>query len=410
LAVAAWSASRSAFSRTESVALLDRQLKGGGLVMALAEADEPAWHDRLPKTPELWKRKLPKVRPARFFRLTGWPMAFVLGALLIPTRNPHPASGFSPAVGQQATTQLDTMLGLLEASHVLAPEEAAEMKAVIKQLAKESEQAPLTSEKWETVDALRKTLGDKLLQDEAHLADASRKLAKLMETTGGDLGKLLPESEADLGKVADILKTLSDRGALPELPESLGPGLEQLLKQGTMKLAEDPNLREQVFSQVQKLLQNRALDLQDVRSKFDGAFARLPALGKGDAEETGGSAETPESPDGSGTLSEKIKWGEKTDEHRAKFKQVVLPPGFVDDPSNQAVGITPGRKVPRKVTPSKNVSPETPTDFEPATGGEVRSRELRPRHRDVVKKYFQNEQTDDGSNKSPPSRVGSEDQ
>ncbi len=71
----------AAFSRSESVALLDRQLKAGGLVMALAETDDPAWHGKLPKTPELWRRKLPKVWPVRFFRLVGWPSVFVLGAL-----------------------------------------------------------------------------------------------------------------------------------------------------------------------------------------------------------------------------------------------------------------------------------------------------------------------------------------
>lgn len=390
LVLAAFSASQTPFSRTESVALLDRQLKGGGLIMTLAEADDPAWHNRLPQTPQLWKRKLPKLRPVRFFRRTGWPLAFVLGALLIPTRNPHPTSRFSPAVGQKATRQLENMLGLLEESHVVAPEEAAEMKTVIEQLSEETQHAPLTSEKWETVDALRKTLGEKLQKDEAQIQDVSEKVSTLLKSQGGELDRLLPENQADFNKVAEVVKSLSDRGALPELPESLGPAVEQMLKQGTRKLAEDPKLREQVLSQVQNLLKDRSLDLQKVRSQFEGAFAGMPGLG---GEKVSPKSPTEPSDDaGTSTIAGdggKIRWGDKTENRQEKFKQVVLPPGYVDDPENQVAGSSPDKSASGTARPSENVASKKPTQFESAAGGEVRSRELRPRHRAIVKKYFQ---------------------
>jgi hypothetical protein len=380
-------ASRVQFSRMEAVALLDRQLKGGGLVMSLAESDDPAWHDRLPKTPELWKRKLPKIHPVRFFRLIGWPAVFVLGALLIPTRNPHPTMGFSPAVGRQATRQLDTMVDLLEASHVLAPEESAELKAVIEMLSEETEHAPLTSERWETIDHMRKQLGEKLAADETTLAQANEAMSKLLEANGGDLENLLSENKVDLGKVAQVLKAMNDKGAIPELPAAFGPEFEDLLKLGQKPLASDPKIREQVLSQVQSLLQNRSLDLQMVRSQLDRTFAQMPSLSNGGPMDEGENESLRTSETGS-RADGPAKWGKESEGRQEKFKQVVLPPGFLDNPTNQVAGVTPGT---RTVRPSENVASELPTEFESATGREVRSRELRPRHRAVVKKYFQTE-------------------
>ncbi|MCA9067799.1 MAG: hypothetical protein KDA84_02690, partial [Planctomycetaceae bacterium] len=172
LGMSAWYAMRFPFSRMEAVALLDRQLKGGGLIMSLAEADDPNWHDKLPQTPMLWKRKLPKIRPVRFLRLIGWPLAFACGALLIPTTNPHPKSGFSPSVGREAVEQLETVRGLFEASGVIPAKESQEIKTVLEQLASDAESKPLTSEEWETRDFLRQQFDEKLSREETQLADA----------------------------------------------------------------------------------------------------------------------------------------------------------------------------------------------------------------------------------------------
>lgn len=392
---------RYPYSRDEAVALLDRQLKGGGLVMALAESDDPTWHDRLPQTPELWKRKLPKIRPVRFFRLVGWPMAFALGALLIPTTNPHPQSGFSPSVGQEAVEQLETLHGLLEVSGVIDPEESKEIKTVLEQLAGETEDKPLTSEKWETIDALRKNFDEKLTQDEAQLEDAAQKVAKLLEGNEDKIAEWLPKDQSDWDKVAKVMKSLSDRGVLPELPESMGPGMQQLIQEGSRKLAEDPEMRAQVFRQVQSLLKNRSLDLKDVRSQFDNVFAQQLNGNPSNNNRGGAGASKSESPNSAATgAGGKLKWGEVTKERQSKFKQVVLPPGFLDDPTNQIAGIKTGNRKPQTVAPSENVSPNLPTEFEPATGREVRTRELRPRHRSIVKKYFQRES--EPAKPSPP--------
>ncbi len=208
--------------------------------MALAETDDPAWQDRLPETPELWKRKLPKIRPVRFFRLVGWPMVFALGALLVPLRNPKPAMGFSPEVGQQATSQLGDMLGLLEKSHVLPPKESKELKTVIEQLSKETKHTPLTNEKWETVDRLREELTTELLTNERSLALAREAAAKLLSGEGLK-GGLTPGNQAELEKkVLEALRALSERGALRNFPRGLAPQFRATLKARPNAVGEGP--------------------------------------------------------------------------------------------------------------------------------------------------------------------------
>lgn len=399
-------ASQASFSRTESVALLDRQLKAGGLVMALAESDDPAWHGKLPKTPELWRRKLPKVWPARFFRLVGWPSVFVLGALLIPSRNAQSTMGFSPAVGQQATRQLDNMIDLLETSRVLTPEETTELKDVVKLLSEETESGPLTSERWETIDHLRKTLTEKLAADEATLAQASAIVSKVLEANQGELEELLSTNKLDLAKVSEVIESLNEKGALPEIAAELGPEFGELLAEGQRQLAQNPELREEVFGELQSLMQSRSLDLQKVRSQFDRAFSQMPTkTADGSDTEIADEASPMDSPTSTNVAQTdgSLKWGDESKEKQAKFKQVVLPPGFADDPTNQTSAVTPGKRPPRNVRPSENVSAELPTDFAPSTSGEIRSRELRPGHRTVVKKYFQSASDGKSSESANPS-------
>jgi hypothetical protein len=78
-------------------------------------------------------------------------------------------------------------------------------------------------------------------------------------------------------------------------------------------------------------------------------------------------------------------YGDESDPKNTKFKEVVLPPGFVDDPKNEIMGI-------RKTAPDENPAESAPRSArrqaDPASGRETWKRTLRPRHRNVVRKYF----------------------
>ena len=68
-----------------------------------------------------------------------------------------------------------------------------------------------------------------------------------------------------------------------------------------------------------------------------------------------------------------------------KFKEVVLPPGTLDDPENRVLKIT--SKAPR-VDPAASAPRGDARSGDAAVGGASWNRRLRPRHRGVVRKYF----------------------
>ena len=74
-----------------------------------------------------------------------------------------------------------------------------------------------------------------------------------------------------------------------------------------------------------------------------------------------------------------------SDEKNTKFKQVVLPPGFLVEPKDEVIGITP-------TAPTDELATSAPRNSrrlsDPASGKETWNRKLRPRHRSVVRKYF----------------------
>jgi hypothetical protein len=151
---------------------------------------------------------------------------------------------------------------------------------------------------------------------------------------------------------------------------------------------------------------DRALNLQKVRSQFDRAFSQMPSqISEGSDGKT---SEDPPPKDlvGSSNLAQSdgsLKWGQESKEKQAKFKQVVLPPGFAEDPTNQPAGQSPRKRPPRQVRPSENVAAEVSQEFQTTTSGEIRTRELRPRHRAVVDKYFQADSNAISSPTNPPS-------
>ncbi len=68
-----------------------------------------------------------------------------------------------------------------------------------------------------------------------------------------------------------------------------------------------------------------------------------------------------------------------------KFKETVLPPGFLDKPRDEVLSVTAASP---EVKPGE-VSPRNATrPNEAASGSEAWNRNVRPRHRNAVKQYF----------------------
>ena len=85
-----------------------------------------------------------------------------------------------------------------------------------------------------------------------------------------------------------------------------------------------------------------------------------------------------------------LTWGEESDLANTKFKELVLPPGFKEDPKDEVVAVT---KSAPDVDPAANVAHGVRRLFDPSAGKETWNRKLRPRRRRVVRNYFDSKQT-----------------
>lgn len=80
-----------------------------------------------------------------------------------------------------------------------------------------------------------------------------------------------------------------------------------------------------------------------------------------------------------------LTWGDESDLENTKFKETVLPPGYLDQPKDEVIGVT---KTAPDVDPAESAPRSSRRKVDPASGKETWNRKLRPRHRNVVRKYF----------------------
>ncbi len=405
-----WISGRELFSRTESVALLDNRLEAGGLLMTLCEAPDELWEERLPQLETLWKTSLPQYRPVRFARQMAGPFVFVLAACLVPLREVEAAPTLKNTAGEQATSQLQELLTELEKSDVLEEEEKQELEDEIAKLVEETKDTPLTHEKWETVDALQERMRMRVETTAAELVTAQQALASLKNAADGDFSKLSIESMEMLSKdVLETLQKMADKGAFDNMPRDLKDQLQRLMKNSTggFQLPKDPAELSEMLDGLSDFLEGESKKLSELRSKCKGGNcqgcagceAGCKCSGPGDVVCT-----CPNCPNsggqcaggvpGSGGISRgrgdaDLTWGDESTLENTKFKESVLPPGMLDKPRDEVVGIT-------IAAPETDVADSAPRSAPrsaaraatAASGDETWKGTVRPRHRSVVKRYF----------------------
>lgn len=408
--VAWWISGRELFSRTESVALLDNRLQAGGLLMTLCEAPDDEWEERLPQLESLWKTSLPQIRPVRFARQMAGPFVFVIAACLVPLREIEAAPTLRNTAGEQATSQLQELLTELEQSDILDEEEKQELEEEIEKLVNETKETPLTHEKWETVDALQERMRMRVETTAAELATAQQALAALKLAAESDLSSLSLDSFETLSKdVLEILKKMAENGAFDDTQRDLSDQLQRLIKKGDgqFQLPKDPAELAELLNELDGFLQSESQKLSELRSKCKGGRcqgcpeceAGCACTGPTDAACTclncpkgacaGGMCQGGGIP-GSGGISRgrgdaDLTWGDESTEENVKFKETVLPPGMLDKPRDEVVGVT-------VAAPETDVAESAPRsaarNSTAASGDETWKSTLRPRHRNVVRKYF----------------------
>ena len=226
LAISWWKSERSRLTRTDLVAWLDRRLGVGGLLMTLSEtatsADDQAasWATALPEHQEVWRKSMPPVRPRRFTSHVAVPVVFAIVACVVPWRMAFSSSTLQNTVGQRETQELVQLLEELKEAGVLEQQEQEKLDEEIQKLAEDTSRAPLTHEKWETVDSLRERMQMRLDSSARSLDKALSAVTSLESAefdSNGELTDLDPEySEQLLEDIRDALKNTS----IDELPPS----------------------------------------------------------------------------------------------------------------------------------------------------------------------------------------------
>jgi len=407
-AAAWWWSGRERFSRTESIALLDSRLGAGGLLMTLTEAPDEEWQARLPQMDSLWQRSLPRLVPVRFARQVVLPVAFLIGACLIPLRPTEAQAAPRGFAGQQAAAELQELLEELDEAAVLEEEEKEKLKDEIQKLINENQDVPLTHEKWETVDALQERMRMRLDVSSATLSSTMSALSALRELTDGELLEMSADALEKLDKdLLEQLQKLANQGALQNAPAALREQLQRLMKNGQLQLPKDPGDKSELLSELDDFLQGESKKLSDLRSKCKGGKcqscqpceAGCACSDPTDAaclcanckrgQCSGGKCQSGSSP-GNGSINRgrgdaELTWGDDSSLENTKFKETILPRGGQDQPVDQVIGVTVS-------TPDDELAPVGPRSAArgatTATGDETWSSTVRPRHRSVVRKYF----------------------
>lgn len=390
MGIAWWLARRGTFTRWQSVARLDAALDTGGLLMTLSERPDVDWAARLPQLEQMWRDAVPRLRPRRFASYLGLPLVFAVGACFVPLREASTATPVLNSVGQQAAQELESILEEIKKDQLIEKEEEKQLQEEVEKLAEEARDTPLTHEKWETVDALRERMKVRLETAAISTAKALDAAALLAAANNPDAPELSLERTEQLEKdLAETLQKMMQKGGLQGASPELQEQLQRLMKNGKMKMPGKPGERQELLDELKDLLEKEDKKLSDLRKKCSSCKSgQCDKEGECEGGQCSGTANCNKPGRGGitrGRGDADLTWGDESDKQGTKFKEVVLPKGFLDQPKDEIVGI-------QKSAPNEETVAEAgrgaQRELDPAAGQTTWNRKLNPRHRNAVRKYF----------------------
>ena len=403
VAIAAWSyAMRDAFTEGESVAYLDQKLKAGGLLMSLSEAPDEEWAQKLPQMESQWSQSLPKFYPVRFAKTVGLPMLFCIACGFVPLREiPLLEELTQESVAEENVEDLKAIMEELEEEQILEEEEKEQIAQEIEQLLKDKNE-PLTHEKWETVDALRQKMQMRIDQSTMTMSKAASAAETLSQA--GDFDNLTEEQIQQLTEQLESgLQRLGEKGnpgskSANSLSPEMQERLNQMMANGQLSLPKDPAERQQLLNDLKEALQQESQRLAELRKKCQNGQCQNGQCQNGQCQ--GGQCEGNKMGQGNqlangnkpgkggvtrGRGDADLDYGHETDEQGIKFKETVLPKGFLDDPSEEVLRVTFS---PPEVDVADSAPKSAARQSDASTGQATWNRKLSPKHRGVVKDYF----------------------
>ena len=79
-----------------------------------------------------------------------------------------------------------------------------------------------------------------------------------------------------------------------------------------------------------------------------------------------------------------LEFGDMSSSQGTKFKETILPPGYLDKPRDEVLSVTAATP---EVKPAESAPRNAARPNEAASGNEAWNRSVRPRHRNAVKSY-----------------------
>ena len=401
-AAAWWLARQRQQSRRETIAMLDQRLAAGGLLMTLAERPDEEWTNHLPKLQAMWRNALPRVFPKRFASYLTMPLLFAVAACFVPLREARSTPIVPQAVAQNATQQLEELKESLDKAEILQEEEKKQFEEEVAKLQQETQDTPLTHENWETVDALTERLQLRVDDAAAKNSKFQEAVSQLAKAAGGDGQQLSPEAQEQLEQdVAEAIEQLTKKGANTEeiAPGKPGSGknslqdrLQRLMKEGKVKLPSDPKERQELLDELKEELAKEKQKLSELRKKCKSC-SKCKGEGEGECESNSWSDEPSESKSGKpgrggvsrGRADAEMSFGDEADDNGVKFKEVILPPGFADKPKKEIVGV---QLIAPNEVPAETAAKGAARGAEASSGNATWNRKLSPKHRNVVRKFF----------------------
>ena len=396
----------------EAAAVLDERLGTGGLLMSIHETDNVEWMAMIDKSPRQWADALAPLPWLKFGKAIVVPALFALTACTIPGRVNSAPPVLRNSVARNATGELQNLLEKLSSSKLTDSSRTAQMMELVQQLVAESETQPLTNEKWAVIDSVRDAMRMELDSSANSAGNALSLLQSLQTQLGasgfdpsqlekianGDFSSGMPTAEVtqllsnlDPQQTSQLMTTLSsltkmltqNETANGSLPPEVREMLQEVMSDGELQLPGDIMSQLSLLNKMGGFLQQENDLLSDVRNQLMSGDASWSQLGGALVSQLVNS-KPDDSATGTNPITEALQsvFGNESDEQQNQFDEVT-----VTAPERQRNEPIVSPQIP-DAGPEVATKRNTARDFSNSEGDERWSRRFRPRHRQVVERYF----------------------
>ena len=388
--------------------LFDKTNNCGGLLMASVEVELGSWQQRLcpSESPALkWKGR-------KILGLFTLSILFIIVGFLVPEKYTQVAAARPLKIAGEVET-LNEQIEALKEENIITEQTADDYELKLKEIKRESSGTdPVKT--WETLDHIQDSLkkqaeerANQSLSQAEELAKAEA-LANALCEGGNEMNEAV-SSEA-MEELAKMVKELADNNQ--NLAESLNSDILNACQTGTFdaeqlsKIMQQLKLnRQELLDTMSKMSEARLIDLEKLKlckvlGQCDANSLKkllcedanslllgdMLAMCSGDSDSSMNIPGKGEISRGRGDAS--MTWTDASSEEGVTFKEQVLPRARLDDLKKSfSIGVSIGEPTVEQGA----VSGLGALDSASAGGGQALKRQILPRHRDAVRRYFERE-------------------